>query len=145
MFQELLQCNGCAFATCHNDVLFVQEILAWALANLCVDTSRVFVSGESNGGMMTYELITKYPKPFKAFVVVYGAPLAGFVNFSNPDIVGKSLLHIHGLSDTTVPFNGTLNEQNLVFTGVPALIEEYARVQECDAQKIAYVKYFFLL
>ncbi|XP_075261911.1 uncharacterized protein LOC142353538 [Convolutriloba macropyga] len=135
---ELNQCNNCTFATCHDDVLFVEKIIEWAFANLCVDTSKVFVSGESNGGIMTYELVTKYPNPFTAFIVVYGSPMQGYLNFSNPDIVGKSLLHIHGLSDTTVPFNGTLNELNLLFTPVPEVVAEYARIQSCSNQSIEF-------
>ena len=136
-FQKLGQCHDCAFTSCHNDVLFVQKILEWVFANLCVDTSRVFASGESNGGMMTYELMSRYSDPFNAFIVIYGVPLVGFLNFSDPGVVGKSLLHIHGFDDVWVPYNGTLSLQGLIFTRVDDVIEEYARIQNCSLDSIA--------
>ena len=134
-FQELKQCNQCGFASCHNDTLFVQKILDWAFSSLCVDISRVFATGLSNGGLMTYEIISRYPDHFQAFIAVYGSPLQGFLDFSNPKIVGKHLLHIHGLKDKWVPFDGTLNIQNYTFTPVSDVIEEYARVQSCSLHR----------
>jgi polyhydroxybutyrate depolymerase len=39
-----------------NDVQFARDIVAWLNTNACVDAKRVFASGGSNGGGMTYRL-----------------------------------------------------------------------------------------
>jgi hypothetical protein len=38
---------GCGWTTCYDDVDFVQRLLAKLGAELCIDTARVFVAGES--------------------------------------------------------------------------------------------------
>jgi polyhydroxybutyrate depolymerase len=39
-----------------NDVQFARDIIAWLKTNTCIDAKRVFASGGSNGGGMTYRL-----------------------------------------------------------------------------------------
>lgn len=39
-----------------DDVGFISELIAWAGANFDVDLDRVYVTGASNGGMMSYRL-----------------------------------------------------------------------------------------
>ena len=39
-----------------DDVDFGRKILQWLEENLCIDTSRIFIAGFSNGGSMTYKL-----------------------------------------------------------------------------------------
>lgn len=38
-----------------DDVDFGRRILQWLEENLCIDTSRIFIAGFSNGGSMTYK------------------------------------------------------------------------------------------
>jgi polyhydroxybutyrate depolymerase len=39
-----------------NDVQFARDMIAWLEANTCVDPKRIYASGGSNGGGMTYRL-----------------------------------------------------------------------------------------
>jgi len=39
-----------------NDVQFARDIIAWLAANTCVDARRIYASGGSNGGGMSYRL-----------------------------------------------------------------------------------------
>ena len=39
-----------------NDVQFARDIITWLKANTCLDAKRVYASGGSNGGGMTYRL-----------------------------------------------------------------------------------------
>ena len=134
-FQTIGVCSSCAFATCTNDTLFVQTLLDWLFDNLCIDTSNVIPTGLSNGGLMTYELITNMPDPFRAFIAVYGAPMQGFLNFSNPAIKGKPLMHIHGHSDDWIPFDGTYSTiNNLKFESSLEVVNQYALVQGCSTK-----------
>ena len=46
--------NPCFWSTCADDVGFVKAIVATVAEKACVDRSRIFGYGESNGGMLLY-------------------------------------------------------------------------------------------
>jgi hypothetical protein len=50
------------------DHAFVDDMLALAKGNLCIDSTRVFATGFSFGGMFTYSLSTNHQKQFRAGV-----------------------------------------------------------------------------
>lgn len=50
------------------DHALFDDILAFAKANLCIDTTRVFATGFSFGGMITYSLSTNHQKQIRAGV-----------------------------------------------------------------------------
>ena len=68
-------CNCCS---CADDVGFVRAMLAWLEANFCVDRRRVFATGCSYGGMMTYQLGLSMPGTFAALAPAFGGLLKGF-------------------------------------------------------------------
>ncbi len=47
-----------------NDVKFILTVIDWAVKELGIDQNRVFVTGGSNGGMMTYRLLLEAPNAF---------------------------------------------------------------------------------
>ena len=49
-----------------NDVGFITSLLDWAEQNYNVDQSRIYVTGASNGGMMTFRLLIDAPERFTA-------------------------------------------------------------------------------
>ncbi|GAB4465743.1 MAG: PHB depolymerase family esterase [Armatimonadaceae bacterium] len=49
-----------------DDVRFIRELLEWTGKNYSVDRSRVYVTGASNGGMMTFRLLIEAPELFAA-------------------------------------------------------------------------------
>jgi poly(3-hydroxybutyrate) depolymerase len=54
------------------DVTFARALIAWASARLCIDSSRVFSTGHSFGGMFSDTLGCEAPDAFRAV-----APMAG--------------------------------------------------------------------
>ena len=44
-------CHPCDWTTCSDDFAFVDSLLDWLQANLCVDPARIFATGHSNGGL----------------------------------------------------------------------------------------------
>jgi hypothetical protein len=50
------------------DHALLDDITTFAKDNLCIDTTRVFVTGMSFGGMITYSLSTNHQKRFRAGV-----------------------------------------------------------------------------
>ena len=87
-----------------NDVLFVSDLLNHLQAELCIDPSRIYAMGFSNGGGMTNLLAARMAGRIAAFASVSGSyyPVAGGYHPLRP----VSLLEIHGTADQVVPYNG---------------------------------------
>jgi poly(3-hydroxybutyrate) depolymerase len=67
-----------------------------------IDRNRVYLSGFSMGGMMTYYAATKIADKIAAY-----APVSGFL-MGGPDTNSSRpipIIHIHGADDTYVPYN----------------------------------------
>lgn len=64
------------------DQVLFDDIIAYAKANLCIDESRVFATGFSFGGMMTYSLSTTKQKVLRAAVGI--APTNFNIYLPNP-------------------------------------------------------------
>lgn len=58
--------EGVARETRADDVGFVLALVDWAQKNYPVDRSRVYVTGASNGGMMTFRMLIETPERFAA-------------------------------------------------------------------------------
>jgi polyhydroxybutyrate depolymerase len=84
-----------------DDLGFLTALVEQTMRDENVDSKRVYVTGISNGAMMTYRLACESRLTFAAI-----GPVAG--TFSVPCHHPKptSVLAIHGLTDTRVPFNG---------------------------------------
>lgn len=49
-----------------DDVAFIRALINWAAAKHGINENRVYVTGASNGGMMTYRLLLEAPELFRA-------------------------------------------------------------------------------
>jgi len=84
----------------NDDLAFFEKMLRGFKGKYRIDPSRIYVTGHSMGGYMTYRLAHDLPGTFSAM-----APVAGLsVMFGNPVAKGPvSLLHLHAADDWTVP------------------------------------------
>ena len=85
------------------DVGFIDELLDHLAGRACIDASRVYVTGVSNGGGMTARLGCRLAER-----VVAIAPVAGGYK-ALPDCTPQqpvSVLEIHGTADHVVPYDG---------------------------------------
>jgi poly(3-hydroxybutyrate) depolymerase len=105
-----MTCGLCDWSTCYDDVAFVTALLD---AVTCVDRTKAFIYGESNGGMMVHHLITAMPGVFAAAVPVYGLPLLGYMAGTKyemlvqpAEVAKTSLFALHDLQDVTIPLEG---------------------------------------
>ncbi len=65
-----------------------------------IDLTRVYMSGFSMGGMLTYHCMNTIPDYFAAF-----APISGYMGSTvNASTRPVPLIHTHGTSDSVVPF-----------------------------------------
>ncbi len=86
-----------------DDVGFISDLLDYVENNLCVDTSRVYAAGVSNGGGMAARLACQLSARFAAIASIAG----GYSSLpqcrpTNP----VSVVEVHGTADGSVPYNG---------------------------------------
>lgn len=90
-----------------DDVGFLKKLIEWAMTERQIDPSRVYVTGGSNGGMMTFRMLLEAPE-----IVAAGASFVS--NLPNEDIITTTIgvsprpvFIMNGSDDTIVLFNGS--------------------------------------
>jgi polyhydroxybutyrate depolymerase len=88
-----------------DDVGFLRALIDHLIVRYPIDSKRIFVTGISNGGLMSYQLSCSLPDkiraiaPVTAQIPVATAPLCGFES-------EVSLAVFNGTEDPLVPYNG---------------------------------------
>ncbi len=118
--------GSCCSGTAHDrdDVGFSRAVVADVQSRLCIDRTRVYAMGMSNGGFMAYRLACEAADIFAAAASAVGVlGLAeGECNPSRP----ISFLHLHGTADSLVPYEG-----NQAWPGARESIDVLARKDGC--------------
>jgi polyhydroxybutyrate depolymerase len=111
-----------------NDVAFITAAVADIGKLIPIDPARVYATGMSNGALMSYRLACDT----KLFAAI--APVAGTVLGTCESAAPISVLHIHGLADKNVPFDGSEGEGVAHIHGlpVPELIARFRTADSCD-------------
>ncbi|MDH3475388.1 MAG: hypothetical protein OEM59_17040 [Rhodospirillales bacterium] len=116
-------CNWCTCAA--DDVAFVAAMLDDLESDLCVDLGRVYATGFSNGGMLTHRLGCNLAHRFAAIAPVSGTLSRGY-NCAPPAGTKLSLMHIHGLRDRVVPYDGRSSSDGFFYTAVADVVALWA-------------------
>jgi len=102
----------CAYAMKNkvDDVSFISKLIDKLAADHSIDTKRVYVTGFSNGALLSHLLAAELPDKIAA-----AAPVAGAIFASSPKPKGKvAMLLIHGTDDTAVPIDGGMSTRPIV-------------------------------
>ena len=88
------------------DINFILDIIEEMATRYSIDKGRVYLSGFSMGGMMTYYAMTKIADKIAAFAPVSGYNMGGpNANSSRP----IPILHVHGTSDDVCVYDPVPN------------------------------------
>jgi len=135
--------NTCSWTHCQaDDVDFAVSLVQEIKAKFCVDTSRVFAMGGSNGGMYAWELgQNPLSAPhFRAIAPLIGLPHRGYLDAQGKD-TDMPVIVITGMQDNVVPpgewddpaFTTTSNGSDRFFyTGATAITRSWADQHACD-------------
>ncbi len=95
--------NCCGYAMQNNvdDVTFLRALIDKLEHDYSVDPRRIFVTGISNGGMMSYRIGCELADKIAAI-----APVEGAQNIDCRPSGPVSVIIFHGSADRLVPFNG---------------------------------------
>jgi polyhydroxybutyrate depolymerase len=101
-------CCGYAKAANVDEVAFVRALLDTLERAYPIDRNRIFATGLSNGGMMTYLVACRLADRIAAIAVISGE-LSIDCNPSRP----VSVLIIHGTADQNLPYDGGVGAKAL--------------------------------
>ncbi len=149
---KVLTWNGgtcCGFAQEQNvdDVGFVRAIIADLQSFAAIDTKRIYATGMSNGGIMSYRLACEASDLIAAI-----GPVAGTQNITPCEPKEPvSVIHFHGTNDNHLPYKGGVGSDSLTgvnYESVQASIQFWLNYNHCpsasrnedfaDIQHIAY-------
>ena len=130
-----------------NDVTFTLELLDELQKTYCIDTSRIYAAGKSNGAGFTGVLAcdADATKRIAAFAPVSGA---FYLNADqelppcNPSRLPIPIMEFHGFKDTTIPYAGGENTRgNANSTNVVTWVDDWAKRDgfEVAANKTSYL------
>ncbi|MBS1914496.1 MAG: prolyl oligopeptidase family serine peptidase [Bacteroidetes bacterium] len=113
-----------------DDVAFIADLIDTLAARYRVDRSRVYATGISNGGIMSYRLACELSHRIAAI-----APVAAAYMVQGDCIVTRPVpaLHIHSLQDPALPYNGGTGvlSPNFPFPSVDSAIATWLHVCGC--------------
>ena len=111
-----------------DDVAFISTLIDTLARRYRVDLNRVYSTGMSNGGFMSYELACQLGNRVAAIASVTGSMttsrLAGCTS-GRP----VPVMEIHGTADLTVPYTGGTALQ---FVAIPALLDSWVQRNGCN-------------
>jgi len=85
-----------------SDLTFVRDLVQHLQRTGCTDPSRLYAAGFSNGSALVLALACDGTTRFAAYAAVSGP----FYERRCDDAPPASIIYFHGMSDTTVPFEG---------------------------------------
>jgi polyhydroxybutyrate depolymerase len=118
-------CCGAAQKNNSDDVSFLREVIHRVERQARVDPRRVFVTGMSNGAMMSWRLACEAPE-VRAIAPVEGTDNTASCRPAHP----VPVIEFHAADDDHVPFNGGVGvgPSHVDFVSVPATIAKWVAI-----------------
>lgn len=99
-------CCGHSSATGVDDVGFIDTLLDVLIADYAVDTNRIYATGMSNGGFMSYRLACELSDRIAAI-----APVAASLSLREcTPRRPVPIIHFHSVLDSSVPYEGGIGD-----------------------------------
>jgi polyhydroxybutyrate depolymerase len=122
-------CCGVPARTGVDDVGFVVGLVAELRSRLPIDPRRVYATGISNGGMLSYRLACDT----RLFAAI--GPDSATLLGPCPAAAPVSVIHVHGTADRNIPYLGGQGQGVAKIDGpaVPAVIAQWRATDRCTA------------
>jgi polyhydroxybutyrate depolymerase len=113
-----------------DDVGFITTMVGQISADLPIDKSRVYATGISNGGIMSYALACN--TGIFAAIGPDSATMLDACTAPHP----TSVIHIHGTADRLVPYNGGQGASTVNGPSIPDVNAFWRKVDQCGPPDI---------
>lgn len=108
--------NGTLLSSPADDITFLSMLIDTMKVKYDIDLNRVYFTGFSMGGIMSYHMVCALPSRIAAIASVSGTMADSDVSGCNPNRA-VPVMHMHGTADATVPYgSGPLPSLSLVPT-----------------------------
>ncbi len=113
-----------------DDIGFLSRLLDTVMTNYSVNPTRVYSTGMSNGGFMSYHLACNLSNRITAVASVTGSMTIANMNACSPNHP-TPIMQIHGTADGTVPYLG-----NSFMVAIETLVTNWVNENNCNATPI---------
>lgn len=119
-----------------DDVAFLRQLRNEMVSNDRLDDTRIYVTGASNGGMMTYRLLLEAPECFAA-AATFIAVLPAGMQETPPPRRPTPLLIANGTLDPLIPWKGgPVRGQSEPLMSAPANLDWWIRANRADRDRV---------
>lgn len=125
-------CCGAAQKNNVDDVGFLREVIQRVEKQARIDPRRVFVTGMSNGGLMSWRMACEASDLVRGIAPVEGTDNTAHCTPSRP----VAVIEFHSLDDDHIPLNGGKGVSALTdtdFASVPATQAKWVRLDRADS------------
>ena len=115
-----------------DDVAYIAKLITDISAQYNVDAKRVYLSGHSNGGFMSYRFACEHPELIAGIAVIAGATWYEATKCTPSTAV--SILHIHGDADGTILYKEPGERANnlpALYPGAHGSLQRWAANNHC--------------
>ena len=109
-----------------DDSVFLSDLIDLMLEELKIDENRVFMTGHSSGGFMSFSFAASHGDKVAAI-----APVAGLVVDRSKPAMPVSLISFHGMADAVVPYG----KSNWGTPTAPEAAELFAKHNGCEPEE----------
>lgn len=113
-----------------DDIGFTEALIDSLAAGYSINTDRVFSTGMSNGGFMSYTLACELSNRIAAIASVTGSMNSNQAGSCNPQHP-VPVMEIHGTADFVVPYNG-----NAFMEPIPEVITYWTGFNNCVPEPV---------
>ncbi len=113
-----------------DDVGFLSALLDTVISKYNIDENRIYSTGMSNGGFMSYDLACLLSGRIAAIASVTGSMNPGHKNACSPQHP-TPVMEIHGTADGTVPYTG-----NVSFVPIDSLVKYWVQFNNCNPSPV---------
>ena len=122
-----------------NDVDFIDTIIGFLSTKEQINKNRIYSSGMSNGGFMSYHLACNLSAKIAAIASVTGSMSRETLANCSPNHP-TAILQIHGLQDLVVPYVGM---GDLGMEPIEDVLNYWSNINQCNPERLfAVVDYF---
>ena len=114
-----------------NDINFTSTLIDSIASEYSINLDRVYSTGMSNGGFMSYQLACELSDRIAAIASVTGSMNLGWFNSCNPNHP-MPVMEIHGTLDPTVSYNASIFTES-----IPNIMDFWGNFNNCNSTAIA--------
>ena len=122
--------GGWTVGSTTDDVDYLSSLIDWAYSEYKIDRNRVYSTGMSNGGFMSYHLACNLSYKIAAVASVTGSMTPQTYNRCSPTHP-TAILQIHGTADGVVPYYG-----NSISRAIPTVMDYWEEYNDCEQEII---------